>query len=448
MKHIIGIFLITVLTISTTHAQGPWSWKELSNMPMRTSNNGVASAVVNDTTFVYSFAGIDSTKQFSGIHLKSFKYNTITNTWSSIPDLPDSLGGVVALSATTIKNKIYVIGGYQVYSNNTEFSSYEVHIFDPATDTYSKGKRLPTSIDDHVHFAYQDSLIYIITGWTSDLAPDQNTNKVQIYDPANDTWLSGTAVPNTNSYKCFGGSGELIGNEIYYAGGVEQSNFSLTSYVRKGVIDETDPTNITWSLDTVTPNPKLYRSIAVNQGGDLHWIGGAGIPYNFDGLSYAANSPVDPINRILRWSPDDRNWIEYDSTPYQIMDLRGIAKIADNKFIIAGGMEVDTLVSNRTFELTFDPNYVEPIDSSDTTNTSVSESLNSQIKIYPNPTKDLVYVEGLERATLELYDLTGKKVLESNRGKFRLKKLPAGQYKLVVSQEGKRVTVRSIIKEK
>jgi len=42
------------------------------------SNNSVAQGYSGDTLCIYSFTGIDESKLFSGIHLKSWKYNTIS----------------------------------------------------------------------------------------------------------------------------------------------------------------------------------------------------------------------------------------------------------------------------------------------------------------------------------------------------------------------------------
>ncbi len=456
MKKIVfsAALLLTSLSII---AQGGWSWTEKANMPMRTGNNGLASVKIADTTFSYSFAGIDSTKSYSGIHTKAFKYNDVLNTWSSIPDLPDSLGGVIASSATTIKDKIYIIGGYHVYANHSEISSYEVHIFDPVTETYSRGTNLPTAIDDHVHFAYNDSLIYIITGWTSDLNPDQNTNEVQIYNPSMDTWTTGTATPDNNSYKCFGGSGALLGNTIYYGGGADHTSFGLRNVIRKGEIDASDPTQITWTLDTANPGTRMYRSAALTVENSVYWIGGAIAAYNYDGLSYSSNAPVDPSDRILEWNPGKRKFYEHTTTPFKVMDLRNIVQISPTRFIIAGGILEDTTVSNKTFLLEYDTSYVDPSDSLDTTGlSSYLANGDHEVTIYPNPTTKTLFIrfeQFMEKGTYQISNLAGQVILTGNFNRnlasqtlqINTSNLANGSYFLTLQNQHRKV-VRKIVK--
>ena len=135
-------------------------------MPEPVSNNAVTSAYSGDTLCIYSFAGIDTTKSPNGIHNKSFKYNTITQQWFQLPDLPQGLTRIAA-GASTINNKIYIIGGYHVFANFNEESLNYVHVFDPETNIFlPDAAPLPTRIDDHVQAVWRDSLIFVITGWS------------------------------------------------------------------------------------------------------------------------------------------------------------------------------------------------------------------------------------------------------------------------------------------
>ena len=79
---------------------------EMSPMPERVTNNAVVEGFVSGVPYVYSFAGLDSTKNYNGIHLRSFRYNTQTDVWESIAPLPDTLGKI-ATSANRIDDIIY-----------------------------------------------------------------------------------------------------------------------------------------------------------------------------------------------------------------------------------------------------------------------------------------------------------------------------------------------------
>ena len=70
-----------------------------------------------------SFGGIDSSKIWSGIHLRSFRYNTQADTWETIPALPDTMGKIAA-GASTIKNKIYISENDYSYKKNSSKTSH------------------------------------------------------------------------------------------------------------------------------------------------------------------------------------------------------------------------------------------------------------------------------------------------------------------------------------
>ena len=104
-KYLILFFFFPSINFSQTG----WTWTELSSMPERISNNAVSQGVDGSGNVnVYSFSGIDSTKLYSGINLKSYRYNVTTAMWDTIAPLPDGLGKIGA-GASTIKNKMFIL---------------------------------------------------------------------------------------------------------------------------------------------------------------------------------------------------------------------------------------------------------------------------------------------------------------------------------------------------
>ena len=163
-KYLILLLFFPAITFSQTG----WTWTELNSMPERISNNAVTQGIDGSGNVnVYSFSGIDSTKLYSGINLKSYRYNVTTAIWDTIASLPDGQGKIAA-GASTIKNKIYIIGGYYVNANGSEVSSAKVHVYDPVTNNYLlDGVDIPVAIDDHVQAVWRDSLIFVVTGWNN-----------------------------------------------------------------------------------------------------------------------------------------------------------------------------------------------------------------------------------------------------------------------------------------
>ncbi len=340
--------LIFSLAINLVFGQDGWEWEPLTEMPEGVSNNAVTEGHSGDTLNIYSFTGISAGLTPADIHLKAWRFNTILNEWQSLPDV-DDFRGKIATGASTINNVIYLIGGYHVYDNFSEDTSPKVHRFDCETNVWlTEGTPTPVPIDDHVQAVWRDSLIFVVTGWSN----SGNVNDVQIYDPSMDTWTAATSVPNNNNFKAFGASGTIIGDTIYYFGGVAGNfAFNANNRMRKGVINPDNPTEITWEQLPDAPGPDGYRMAAVNYENEAIWIGGAPTSYNFDGLAYSNGAGVDPLEQIRLYRTDEIAWETYVPTPYQVMDLRGIAKETEDSWIIAGGMEPNQLVSNRVFRI-------------------------------------------------------------------------------------------------
>ena len=346
-----AILCLIILTSFNSHSQTAWTWELLDSMPERVTNNSVAYGTDELYDYVYSFGGIDSTKIHTGINKRAFRYTIGTDNWEEIAPLPFELSNI-ASAASTVNNKIYIIGGYHVYAGGSEVSSNEVIRYDPMTNSYlTNGTEVPVPIDDHVQCVWRDSLIYVVTGWSN----SGNVPDVQIYDAALDNWLEGTPTPNTNDYKAFGASGEIIGDTIYYYGGASMGTyFPAQKALRKGVINPDIPTEINWTLSEDGPNT-LYRSAALTYGENIFWAGGSSTSYNYNGIAYDGSGGVSPLTQIMRYDHLSSTWHAGEGAPYSVMDLRGIAQISPTEWIICGGMEDDQYVSRRTYLLTYDP---------------------------------------------------------------------------------------------
>lgn len=402
-------------------AQIGWTWTELDTMPFRTANNAVVEANVNGVPHVFSFGGIDSTKLYSGIHQRSCKYNTQTSQWTSIPDLPDTLGKIAA-GASVVDNIIYIMGGYHVLANGSELSSDRVHRYDPETNTYlSDGAPIPVPIDDHVQVVWRDSLIILVTGWSN----NGNKPDVQIYNPYTDTWSVGTDVPFTNDYIAFGASGEIIGDTIYYHGGTA-GNFAFVArkHLRRGIINPSNPTDIQWDFIGDNPGDANYRSACVTSGNRVFWIGGSGIAYNYDGIAYNGSGGVPALDRILYYSQTGPAWYEGTGTPYSVMDLRGVAQVGTNAWVICGGMMNIQEVVNRAFLLEYDP-IIAGV-----------EKHTEQLSLYPNPGNGIIQI-GNENGICNIYSVDGTLVRKVRiaAGEINISDLPCAFYYIAIGDK-------------
>lgn len=398
---------------------------EMAPMPEAVSNNAVCEGFANGTPYVYSFCGIDTSKIWSGIHLKSFRYNTQADTWETLPDVPDTLGKVAA-SANRVGDVVYVIGGYHVLQNGNEISSKSVHRFDTQNNTWlTDGEPIPIAIDDQVQAVYKDSLIYVITGWSN----SNNVTAVQIYDTYNDSWQSGTSVPNNSNNRLFGGSGIIIDNTIYYFGGAKNGSFSAGNTLTIGEIDLVDPTQITWTDTILSSNLYGYRSACTELWGHAIWLGGSDITYNYNGIAYNGSGGVPPNNQYLILNSSTVDW---DTVSVALpMDLRGVAQTSLFTRYLAGGMEPNQQVSDKTYKLDF----------SDATGSDNKFNQEGQLNIYPNPNHGVFQIENAEYGSYKVYSLSGQLQTSGSINTTQSLKveLPSGIYLLEIqTQDGLR----------
>ncbi len=411
------IKLLAFFFLSGT-AIGQWQWTELSSMPFQTANNALCEAIVNGNEYVYSFGGIDTTKSYAGIHQRSFKYDVANDNWTEINSLPDT-SGKIASGASFVKGRIYIFGGYHVLASQNEVSSNKVHVYNPSTDLFEQdGATIPIPIDDHVQCVYKDSLVFIVTGWSN----TGNVPNVQIYDPSFDTWQAGTSTGGNAFYTSFGSSGHIIGDTLYYYGGAGGGSFLAKKFMRKGYINPADPTDITWSLMPDAPGLASYRSACSGTENSVFWIGGSSVSYNFDGIAYNGSGGVAPSARVLTYNNLANDFADDFPQPYGVMDLRGVAKLSNNRWIIAGGMDSNQVVMNRTFLLE---------------NPSVDLKENSIQGYQVKYLESKVIVTLNKESASQLIDLTGRVVkkfeisstVEISRMKFK-----EGIYKLIFDE--------------
>jgi N-acetylneuraminic acid mutarotase len=319
----------------------------ISRAPEAVTNNAVAGASINNIDYIYSFGGLDSTKLFSGIHKRSYRYNITQNKWLRLPDLPDSLAKI-ASAANRIKDTIYILGGYCVFADGHEVSSNRVHRFNIKTNTFLQdGKPIPIPIDDQVQAVWRDSLIFVVTGWSQ----KENMPNVQIYNPTTNTWQVGNSLPNKHIFKTFGAQGVFIKDALFYFGGAAMGkNYPVQHRLIKGFINPKNPTEITWQNSLLDTSFSSYRLAATCVNNKAHFIGGSAITYNYNGVAYNKSGGVKPHNTDFYYS---QNKIYKNFNSLLPMDLRGLASVNDSVKYIFGGMENNQKVSNKILKLTW-----------------------------------------------------------------------------------------------
>jgi N-acetylneuraminic acid mutarotase len=320
-------------------AENAVAWSGAAPLPVPTSNNAVAAVQVDGADLVFSFLGLDSTRVYSGIHDRSFRYDVARDEWTEIagPGV-----GRIAGTAQAVGAKIYLFGGYTVAADGSEKSTPDVDIYDPAHGSWSSGAPMPVPVDDAVSGVWRDSLIFLISGWhDTDNVPD-----VQIYDPFNDSWAAATSIPGP---RVFGHAGAIAGNTIVYVDGVRRMptrpRYQITAAAYRGEINPSDPTNIVWRAIPPHPGPPLYRMASAAFGARVIFAGGSANPYNYDGMGYDGR-PSEPSSAVFSFNVESEEWETLPAKPLASMDHRGFA-VAGRSIYIIGGMIGDQRVTRR-----------------------------------------------------------------------------------------------------
>ena len=389
---------LTIMTSINIIGQEGWTLTKLANLPKPTANNALTEALINNKKFVYSFGGISDSLYPQNIHQDVYKYEVSTNQWDSIVQIPDSLGKI-GMGASFVDNKIYLIGGHYVDEDGNELTSNKVHVFNPFLDTFEvDAANLPTPTDNHVQSVWRDSLIYVITGWSN----TENIPDVQIYNPSFNSWTMGTSLPDNDLYMAFGASGYILGDTIFYFGGVSgTTDFSATSHLRKGVINPDDPTDINWVYVGQVNGISSYRPACSGHKSTLFCFGGAPLAYNFNAIDYTDSSIVNPMSRIIMYNSDTDNF-NFVNTTLSGMDYRGMAKLGGGNWLVAGGIDSLQQVSNRTILL-----HNKEL-------SNIDEALQPPFfEVYEKDEHYLVLTENV--GDISVFDISGRKLYHSRK---------------------------------
>lgn len=151
------------------------SWSTLANMPTARGEIGVAE--VNGIIYcIGGFTGSASNKNEA--------YNISTNTWSTMANLPTAITGCYAI---TLNNKIYVIGG-TLGTTVTYFYEYN-----PTTNTYSTLAN-PSQNRMHAGLVTYNNKIYLVGGHYFN-GTYNSSNKLDEYNVSLNSWTSKSNIP-------------------------------------------------------------------------------------------------------------------------------------------------------------------------------------------------------------------------------------------------------------
>jgi N-acetylneuraminic acid mutarotase len=233
-------------------------------------------------------------------------------TWSSAPPMPVALGEV---AGGLINGKIYLVG-----EGSTATLAY-----DTAAHTWTSSGLAARPFPGNHHAAQVvNGKLYLFGGLGGG-----SEGKVQIYDPATNTWTQGAPMP----FAAGSSSSAVIGGQVYVAGGIVGSS-TTTQAARY------DPATDTWHAIASMPHGRNHAA-AASDGSRMFVFGGRG-PGSGDG-----NVVANGFDTVQIYDPATDSWqssLDPGSTLAPLPQARGgmgTAVYANGDFWVMGGETLD-----------------------------------------------------------------------------------------------------------
>jgi N-acetylneuraminic acid mutarotase len=204
----------------------------------------------------------------------AWEYDPAKDDWRALAPMPTARGGGVA---AVVGGKFYVIGGAGATADATtpairprqpQRSVGTVEEYDPSTNAWRTRAPMPTPCN-HMGGEAVNGKIYVIGGRLSGafiIGLPGNTDLVQAYDPATDSWVTKTPMPTARS----GLNTAALNGIIYAAGGEAQTNNSLAAF---RAFEAYHPASDTWWQLPSMLLPR-HECIMAALGNRIHVAGG------------------------------------------------------------------------------------------------------------------------------------------------------------------------------
>lgn len=336
MKHL-NILILIIFLCSCQKQQ------VIKNLPVAVTNNAVALVANGKDIELYTFNGLLKGKTWKDITSRGYQWKN--NNWQLLSKPINSLP-VLASTAVSIKDKIYVIGGYTVNEKGEEKSVPYIFEFDTNIQSWKTKTTMPIPVDDTVALTYADRYIYFISGWHD----VDNVSDVQVYDIRDDRWFPATDYP---APAVFGQAGGIVNNTMLICDGVKvvpnekSRDFVASAVCMKGVIDPGNLNKIEWSKIPHHSDNTYYRMAAIGdiENNRIVFAGGSDNPYNYNGIGYD-EVPSQASSLVFTYNLATNQWQKHEGIIDKNMDHRAL--LSDGEwFYIVGGMKANQEVSNQ-----------------------------------------------------------------------------------------------------
>lgn len=314
---VMGVVVLVVLLIQIESFAGE-DWEVITQLP--TKRWEFSTAVVEDKVYIIGGSFFENHAGPFGLSTVEV-YNTQTNTWQRGADMPTPRTNA---KAAVVNGTIYVFGGYKSkdkFLQNWKMAD-RVEAYDPLTDTWTRKKEMPIS-RFYFGLGVVAGKVYLIGGTTGlGDGQEQRMDRVDIYDPATDTWAKGPKMPTRRDP----GGVAVVSTRIYVIGGEGwplPQNWGEGQFL--GSIEEYDPINRQWKKKKDMLELKNWFSSAV-VGDNIYLVGG-----------YTREGGLQQLATVNVYHPRTETWREIPALPNPL-DTFGAATV-NGKIYVFGSLD-------------------------------------------------------------------------------------------------------------
>ena len=216
-------------------------------------------------------------------------------------------------ATAVVGGRLYLFGGFIA---GLETSS-QVDVYDPAADTWSRAKDMPTR-PTHENAAVDGHVVWLAGGFLGK-HPGPATHDVWKYDAAADTWTAGPPLPEPRA----GGGLTVAQERLHYFGGFKPDRDTVCTDHWSLPLDKADGA---WSREADMPNPRGHLA-AVTLEGRIYALGGTN--------GHDRKQVDQPF--CDRYDPSTKRWASIAHLPDGRSHFEGSTMVHAGRIIVVAG---------------------------------------------------------------------------------------------------------------
>ena len=214
--------------------------------------------------------------------------------------------------AAVVKGKFLLLGGF----TDDLQASNQVDVYDPAGDSWTKLKEMPTRLT-HLNPAIDGDTIWFAGGFKGK-HPGAVVTEVWKYDTATDTWTSGPSLPEPRA----GGGLAVVGRNLHYFGGYKVDRDTNAGDHWSLPLDD----GKTWQREADLPDPRGHVS-AVVLDEKMYALGG----------DHGHDKTQIDVDSCHRFDPATKKWTAIASLPDGRSHFESSTLVHRGRILILGG---------------------------------------------------------------------------------------------------------------